>query len=190
MPWRSAEAPEPHHEAYTCGYCGNKGGPREVIYGTSGGGRDGREILVCAVCDKPSALIDDELTPGPKFGESVGGLPADVAALCDEARGSMAVPAHTAAVLLCRKILMHVAVGAGAGENLKFIEYVQYLSDKHYVPPNAKGWVDHIRDKGNEANHEIVLMSREEAQQLISFTEILLKLMYELPNQLPGATAP
>ncbi len=128
--------------------------------------------------------------PSSSFGENVEGLPPEVQALYDEARGSMSVSAYTGAVLLCRKILMHVAVEMKADENLKFIEYVQYLADNHYVPPNAKGWVDHIRTKVNEATHEIVQMSQSEAEQLISFTEILLKLIYELPQRVPVATQP
>jgi hypothetical protein len=126
--------------------------------------------------------------PGVAFGEPVKGLPPDVQALYDEARGDMAVPGYTSGVLVCRKILMHVAVELGALPNLKFVEYVDYLWDNHHVPVNAKGWVDHICDKSNEANHEIVQMSREEAEQLISFTEVLLKLVYELPQRVPGVT--
>lgn len=52
---------------------------------------------------------------------------------------------------------------------------------KGYVPPNGKEWVDHIREKGNEATHEIQMMTREDAQDLITFLEMLLKFMYEFP---------
>ncbi len=76
---------------------------------------------------------------------------------------------------------MHVAVSKGAKENKNFVDYVEFLSTKGYVPPDAKGWVDHIRTKGNEANHEIMIMSEEEAKDLISFAEMLLKLVYEFP---------
>jgi hypothetical protein len=80
---------------------------------------------------------------------------------------------------------MHIAVqqGAPAGEN--FITYVQYLADKNYVPPNGKGWVDHVRQKGNEANHEIKIMAQTEAEELISFLEMLLKFIYEFPARVP-----
>ncbi|MCA0423195.1 MAG: DUF4145 domain-containing protein, partial [Proteobacteria bacterium] len=72
-----------------------------------------------------------------------------------------------------------VSKGADAGKN--FVEYVEYLASKGYVPPDAKDWVDHIRTKGNEANHEIVVMSQEEAKDLLSFVEMLLKLVFEFP---------
>jgi hypothetical protein len=54
------------------------------------------------------------------------------------------------------------------------------------VPPNGKGWVDHIRKKGNEATHEIVLMKKDDALELISFAEMLLKFIYEFPAQVPA----
>ena len=56
-----------------------------------------------------------------------------------------------------------------------------------YVPPNGRAWVDHIRTKGNEANHEIKLMSKADAEELIVFAEMLLKFMFEFPGRLPKA---
>lgn len=56
---------------------------------------------------------------------------------------------------------MNIAVEQGADENLRFIEYVNYLSDNGFIPPNGKQWVDHIRKKGNEATHEIKMMEEE-----------------------------
>jgi hypothetical protein len=99
----------------------------------------------------------------------------------------MAVLAYTAAVLACRKILMHIAVEKQAQENQSFVVYVEYLAGKHYVPPGGEGWVDHIRKKGNEANHEIKLMSKADAEELITFVEMLLKLIYEFPARVPAA---
>jgi DNA-directed RNA polymerase subunit RPC12/RpoP len=182
--WRHAEAVQ--NVAYTCAFCGNQVGALKQYERPETTDR----VYICATCQAPTVRWEGTLYPSPPFGRTVQGLPPDVAALYGEARGCMSVPAHTGAVLLCRKILMHVAVEAGAKAGLRFIDYVEYLSDQHYVPPNAKGWVDHIREKGNEATHEIVLMSKEEAEQLISFTEVLLQLMYELPQRVPGATQP
>ena len=93
----------------------------------------------------------------------------------------MSVSSHTAAVLCCRKLLMNIAVSKGAKEGLQFIKYVEFLSDNHYVPPDAKDWVDHIRKKGNEATHEIAIMKREDAEEIISFVEMILRLVYEFP---------
>jgi len=50
---------------------------------------------------------------------------------------------------------------------------------------DGKGWVDHIRKKGNEANHEIVIMKKGDALDLITFIEMLLKFIYEFPSRIP-----
>lgn len=83
---------------------------------------------------------------------------------------------------------MNVAVDLNAPPNQTFVEYVKYLSNNHYIPPNAQGWVDHIRNKGNEANHEIYLMSQTDAEELISLAEMLLKIVYEFPARVPTAS--
>jgi hypothetical protein len=58
------------------------------------------------------------------------------------------------------------------------------------VPPGSDGWVDHIRQKGNEANHEVVIMSEKDAELLLTYCGMLLKMLYEFPATLQKATAP
>lgn len=80
---------------------------------------------------------------------------------------------------------MHIGVEQKADPGKSFVYYVDYLANQGYIPPNGRGWVDHIRVKGNEANHDIVIMSKSDAEELILFTEMLLKLIYEFPNRIP-----
>ena len=58
-----------------------------------------------------------------------------------------------------------------------------------YVPPNGKCWVDHIRKKGNEANHEITLMNKTDAEELI-VPEMPPKFIYEFPKRVPQTPTP
>jgi hypothetical protein len=102
----------------------------------------------------------------------------------------MTVNSFTSAVLTCRKLLMHIAVEKGAPIGKSFLDYVEYLADKHYVPPDGMGWVDQIRKKGNEANHEIKIMSRDDAEELIEFSEMLLKIVYEFPAKVRPPAGP
>jgi len=118
------------------------------------------------------------------LGNPVSSLPVNVASIYEEARGSTKLQANTGAVLLCRKLLMHIAVERGGPAGQSFLQYVEYLADNGYVPPNGRLWVDHIRQKGNEANHEIVLMSRDDALDLLTFIEMLLKFIYEFPARI------
>jgi hypothetical protein len=77
---------------------------------------------------------------------------------------------------------MHVAVESGAKNNQTFLQYVDYLVDNNYTPPNSKTWVDKIRKLGNDANHEITIMSAQQAKDVIKFLEYLLKFRYEFPE--------
>lgn len=97
----------------------------------------------------------------------------------------MKVSSYTASVLACRKLLMNIAVNKGADEGWRFVQYVEHLADKGFIPPDGKEWVDYIRKRGNEANHQIVLMEREDAEALISFVEMLLRFIYEFPSKIP-----
>ena len=79
---------------------------------------------------------------------------------------------------------MHIAVSKGAQENQSFVFYVNYLSENQYIPRDSATWVDHIRQKGNEANHEIIIGSETDALDLLNFSEMLLKIMFEFPGRI------
>jgi len=177
MGWYNLISLEP--TGFKCGFCGmfvgaDKGYQREGYYWY---------IFICPNCHKPTYFEGNEQHPASLLGNDVSNVPSDVNSLYNETRACTGAQAYTAAVLACRKLLMNVAVNKGADEGKRFIEYVEYLSDKGYVPPNGKTWVDHIRKKGNEATHEIVLMKKEDAGDLITFVEMLLKFIYEFPSK-------
>ncbi len=171
-------------KSFVCGYCGSSiASDTGFVRGSNpdGSGAADGTIYVCHKCFRPS-FFHGQQTPGVRFGADVNGIDeASVQKLYDEARDCFSKNAFTAVVLSCRKLLMHIAVTKGAEEGKNFVHYVEYLASNGYVPPGSKSWVDHIRKKGNEANHEIVVMSEEEAKDLLSFTEMLLKLVFEFP---------
>jgi hypothetical protein len=177
--WNRSETIKPH--AFICGHCQCKTGNDQGYYLWPNAEY---RIYICPVCVKPTFIDDDaggRQTPGVPYGDPVRGAPAQVTAAYDEARHCMSVAAWTAAVLLCRKILMAVAVNEGAPTNQSFQQYVTYLVDNAYVTPKARGWVDEIRKRGNEATHEIPAMSQHDARELLTFVEMLLKTIYEFP---------
>jgi hypothetical protein len=167
---------------YKCGWCGNG------IASSSGynGGNSGDRIFICPHCKEPTLFIGVKQIPGVTQGEEIKHLPADIEALYRETRNCAAASCYTASVLICRKLLMNIAVNHGAKEGGSFVSYVEHLANSGFVPPNGRGWVDHIRKKGNEATHEIALMSNLDAEELISFAEMLLKFIYEFPNRVPA----
>lgn len=169
---------------YVCGYCGNAVASVTGYYSDSMQGQQGR-LYICPHCEKPTFFHLGKQIPGIVPGNEVTHLPSDIEALYREARNAVSVGAYTSSVLACRKLLMSIAVAQGAKAGDSFLSYVDHLANSGYVPPNGRGWVDHIRKKGNEANHEIKLMVQADAEELISFTEMLLKFIYEFPNRVP-----
>lgn len=189
MPWHNIE--EVISRAWTCGYCGVKvGGDMGYAKTMLGHGEvpSDDHIYLCPHCDNPTVFISEYgetvQIPGPLFGTNIENLPESIEALYDEIRNCIRDGSYTAAVLAERKLLMHLAVDNGAQPDLRFIQYIEYLSDEGYVPPNGKEWVDEIRKRSNEANHEIVMASQEDAVQLLDFTEMLLKFVYEFPMKI------
>lgn len=177
--WNSAATTTP--KTYKCGYCNLTVGP-DKAFATSNV-NPARFIFICSSCGKPTFFdVDGRQYPGELFGIDIKHLPDSVEKLYKEARAAYSVNAFTPAVLACRKVLMHVGVQLGADSGQNFVAYVEYMAKVGYIPPNGKHWVDHIRLKSNEANHEIVLMQPEEAQKLIMLTENLLRNIYELPE--------
>ena len=172
---------------YTCGHCDS------VVASDRGYKGDfdhaGRPVSclipICPHCDQPTyfAYYSDKIIQIPitMIGRSVEHLPSQVQELYNEARRCAGGSSYTAAVMICRKLLMHIAVGKGAEKNQSFRKYVDYLDEEGYLPPNSKDWVDHIRNQGNEANHEIVLKTKSDATKLIEFIEMLTKFVYEFP---------
>lgn len=171
--------------SYICGYCGAyvasyEGYVQHTNMVISG------HIYICHNCENPTYKSrKGGIVPSPTFGNTVEHIPIkEVEDLYNEARNCMRANASTAAILCCRKLLMNIAVSKGAKEGISFIQYVEFISDKGFVPPDAKEWIDHIRKKGNEATHEIAIMRREDAEELITFIEMVLKIVYEFPTKI------
>jgi hypothetical protein len=172
--------------SYTCGYCGNPLASERGWLGTVA--PHVHTVLglvyICHHCSRPTFFDahSSKQTPGISFGKPVQNVTdTALAEIYEEARAATSAGCFTAAVLCCRKLLMHLAVAKGAEKNDTFKNYVAFLAEKNHVPADCKDWVDQIRDAGNEANHEIKMMKREDAEHLVSFCEMLLKITYEFP---------
>jgi hypothetical protein len=171
---------------YTCGYCAREVASQQVFGGTFNdmmGTTEIAQIAICPRCTHPTFFFFGAQRPGPRFGASVDFLPEEVSKLYDEARDAMAVEAFTASVLTGRKLLMNIAVTHDANPGEPFAYYVDYFVENGIVTAGMKPWVDEIRELGNDATHEIPEMDRAPAESLLSFLELLLKVVYEYPER-------
>ncbi|MEM1143987.1 MAG: DUF4145 domain-containing protein [Pseudomonadota bacterium] len=172
---------------YQCGFCGEKVASDIGFFAGANIGGYRPYIHICPNCSKPSFFLGPSQVPGVVPGNPVDHLPEDIERLYGEARRCISVGAFTASVLASRKLLMNIGVAHGAKEGLPFVQYINHLADMGFIPPNGRGWVDHIRTKGNEATHEIAIMSGDDALELIAFAEMLLKFVFEFPAKVPAA---
>jgi hypothetical protein len=178
---------------YTCGHCGTAISSEKGYTATTANTSpvESHYILICHSCTLPTYTnLKDVQIPGAPYGRDIKHITnADVVELYKEAKQCMSVGAYTGSIMCSRKLLMNIAVGHGAKENKSFVEYVDFLAENNWVPPNGREWLEHIRKKGNEANHEIHIMSRTDAEDLLGFLEMLLIFMYEFPERMAQKAA-
>lgn len=187
--WNNVSTLKP--KRFVCGYCGSPISSEKGFFGQDKHSTT-VHIFICHTCSQPTYFdLAGIQYPGVPYGNTVKHIPSpDVSSLYGEARQSISVKAYTGSVLCSRKLLMSIAVSKGAPEGQSFLAYVDYLTSKGYVPPDGKEWVDHIRQKGNDATHQIEIMTKEDAEDLITFIEALLKFIYEYPGMMAGKRKP
>lgn len=176
--------------SFQCGYCGsyvtsNYGmalgyGEEYNFYNNKPYG-----VYICTKCNKPTFISSEGIQiPGSKFGSDVKGVSEIVNTIYNEARDCYAADAYTGTVLLSRKLLMHIAIDLGANEGKNFKEYVDFLANEGFITATSRGWVDVIRKISNASNHELVKNTKEDAENLLQFCEMILKTNYEYPSSL------
>lgn len=176
-------------EAWVVGSCPNCTGSQMgvVAHGV------GKRWLRCVQCGTAQVDNDGALAPGAMPLRNPAGVTGVELAAWQEARECLAVGANTAAVMMCRKLLFHVAVAHGLsekndkGRSPTFVEAVDHLEGEGLITKRMRPWVDRIKDVGNEANHEIAPVSPAVALDVATFTEQLLRLTYEMDALMAGA---
>lgn len=142
-------------------------------------------IYICPNCNQIILYNESQkiIFPFCKYGKEIKKLPSSVGLLYEEIRDCYASGAFTAISLLGRKLLMHIGVQEGAEKDKNFVYYVDYINDKGFVPKKSKQLLDFLRQQGNEANHDVVIFKKEDAEKLISFIELILLFIYEYADE-------
>jgi len=171
---------------FICWNCGNKVSSEKAYksYDDYNPSQIGSLIYICPHCKAP-VIVDDEnkqiLLPLP--GKKINKLPENISIIYSEIRKCMQSGCFNGAIMLMRKLIMHIAVEEGADEGEKFVEYIDYLCDKGIVPRKSKNKTDSVRTLGNSTNHEVENRTQEDAQNCFEFIELLLKVNYEFADE-------
>ena len=133
---------------------------------------------------KPNAHQVVEQLPTPNTAPPVEGIPdtnEDIHKLYEEAGRCLTHSAPTGAVMICRKLLMNLAVEhAGASDDDSYQKCVKALVAANHIPTEGHPLADHICLIGNEANHELPAITRETAERVVTLPSIVLNNIYQL----------
>ena len=143
--------------------------------------------LQCPNCGEGSVkLRTGAVYPAAPVGAPLKGLPTEVDGAWREAGTAFSVSAYTACEMMCRKLLMHVAVDkAGSKPGKHFVEYVNDLESAGLIISRLKPLLDRVKDRGNEANHQIPSSSEKDSRWTLTVTRYLLEGVYQLPSDYP-----
>lgn len=176
---------------FICGWCGERQTAPVVAALTDGNYIPLGWWIRCLSCGEPSARATNGTTaPAGLIGEDVDGLPPETSTAYLEARRCASVGAFTACELMCRKLLMHVAVDKGAKEGKPFASYLNHLKTVGYITPPMEEWTKKIKDNGNQSTHALPPVDASRAQDTLAFTTQLLRLVYEMEFRRVGIKKP
>lgn len=184
--WRGNLEPVENSTSWTCFFCGENmsGWPQGWRLVTQNQQHLGW-VRICNACNLPTFFgADGEPASEGPYGRTLERVPNDARRVYDEARRCCSIEAYSAAVLLCRKLIVHIAHDLQPedlkGKRQSFQEYIDWLNMSGYIPPKGKGLVNWLKERGNAENHEIVMASREDAEKIIDLSYALLLWNYEL----------
>jgi hypothetical protein len=172
--------------SFTCWNCGNKVSSEKAYqsYDTYNPTHVGSTIYICPHCKAPVVLDDEKkqiVLPLP--GKEISKLPENILVVHSEIRKCMQSGCFNGAIMLMRKLIMHIAVEEGAEEGKSFVEYIDYLYNNGNIPKKSKNKSDSVRTLGNNTNHKIENRTQEEAQNCFELVELLLKVNYEFADE-------
>ncbi len=181
----SPSAPAGKTREYLCGHCEQPSTGIANLVNPSAGA----VVWFCLGCGRPT--YTDKT--GANIPSAASGEPAPVHApegitnLYYQARGSLQVGAFNGAAMLCRRILLDVASNHGLkwdGRAPSFQACLKFLVKNEDITQRMLDkWLDKIRVIGNGANHELTLVSMEEAAVSLRFTGWLLRILYDAPAE-------
>jgi hypothetical protein len=171
-------------KAYTRDTCGRCGGTQMGVLAMTSEGEV--KWLRCMSCNSPAVNDAGTVYPTSTPLSDPLGLPNGEARVWREIRSSLGVGAYTGAVMLCRKLLFHIATTHGLEEKKSngfapsFAEALNYLEGQELITSRMRPWVNRIKDVGNGVNHELEPVTPQQAMDVATFTEQLLRLAFEM----------
>ncbi len=171
-------------KSFICWNCNKQVASEKAYFTYDVGGYCSSFIYICPHCNAPN-IYDDEKRPimQPLPGKEITKLPENLEKIYYEIRKCMQSGCFNGAIMLMRKLIMHIAIEEGDKDGKTFEQYIDFLCSTGIVPKKSRNKADSIRKLGNSANHEIENRTQEEAQNCFEFIELLLRVNYEFNDE-------
>ncbi|MCR9260751.1 MAG: DUF4145 domain-containing protein [Pseudomonadaceae bacterium] len=135
----------------------------------------------------PGIAIQKEL-PEPANNSAPPFTPDRIAGIFKQAVSSLENGNFDAAGAMTRKCLdiatKYVTNGDKRYENLWLKARIEQMTDDHLLTPELGVWAGIIREDGNSAVHDEVEFGKEEAQEMVDFTEVFLNYVFTIPGKI------
>lgn len=169
-------------------------------------GIDQVSSLICRNCGQGTVVVEEQWVGGhPVRERMVGGpiswrgihwwplpqarkspdVPSEIADALAEAATALAAGCYRASAVMARRTLEAVTVDQGQTSGT-LAARLTALSSSGVLQPTLGDWAREVRLVGNTGAHfdPIETVQREDAEQLLSFVQELLRYLYELPAEL------
>jgi hypothetical protein len=121
--------------------------------------------------------------PKPENNQAPDNVPPRAAASYIEAKENIQRGRHDTAVMLCRKVLdiaTRILLGDESKDE-KLVKRISMLHGKEIITEQMKDWAHIVRIDSNGAVHSDEEFTKEEAEEMLGFTEVFLIYSFTLP---------
>jgi len=144
---------------------------------------------ICSHCGLPvifGGKRDNRfMYPRPQKFNAIEHLPEDVGKIYNEMRSCFGANNYSALAMLARTLLKHIATEQGHVFTTKsdFVESVDFLK-KEFFPKVNSNFINQVKKYATEVVHDLtILEDKDIANNIMLFSEQILKMVYELPNK-------
>ena len=137
-------------------------------------------LVTCSKCNVKSAFCNGVPYTFADLEEGAEELQDEIKSAYKETVKCLSIDAYTATTMMCRKILMLIAVDLDADKNKAFEYYVDYLEENGYITQSIKHWMSYVRIGGNDANHEKEPINDQRAMNIFMFVTALLVRIHKM----------
>jgi len=168
---------------FTCGNC-NYGLVAHIIYRGNKPGQSPNPHEFHSGINTSNGFIIVEIYPKPVPIDAPAHVPDNIRNFYLQSIKSFRNELWDASALMSRKVIEAICKHLDPGVTGDLKKRIEKLAASHIITDSMKEWAHEIRLEGNSAAHDELPFSKENAKDLLSFSELFLMYVFTLPCML------